>query len=195
MDEQLRLRGTDAPLPPPGRPFRGRWGGCGFRGSRRESSAPVARPTAPPPPPLQPTAEALAATTLQAHARRFLARRELRRQQCADLRALWDTRDLAAALAGWAAAAARRRAMRARALALQLAYGKWAHRYLARSFDGAPIFSAEGKNAMADAFCRWRRAVRALFLWFEAAAGRPGARPRPPPNRSAAAESAVGAAV
>ena len=145
--------------------------------------------------PLPPSAEALAATTLQAHARRFLARRELRRRQCADLRALWDTRVLVAALAGWADTAARRRAMRARALDLQLAYGKWAHRYLARSFDGAPIFSAEGKNAMADAFCRWRRAVRALFLWFEAAAGRPGARPRPPPNRSAAAESAVGAAV
>ena len=183
MDEQLRLRGTDVPLPPPGRPFRGRWGGCGFRGSRRESSAPVARPPAAPPPPLQPSAEALAATTLQAHARRFLARRELRRQQCADLRALWDTRDLAAALAGWAAAAARRRAMRARALDLQLAYGKWAHRYLARSFDGAPIFSAEGKNAMADAFCRWRRSVRALFLWFEAAASRPatGGRRAPPP--------------
>jgi len=132
------------------------------------------------PPPAAASAEALAATTLQAHTRRFLARRELRRQQCADLRALWDTRLLAATLTGWADTAARRRAMRARALDLQLAYGKWAHRYLARSFDGAPIFSAQGKNAMADAFCQWRRLVRALFLWFEAAAGRPPARPYPP---------------
>ena len=121
------------------------------------------------------SAEAGAVAVLQAHARGFLARCELRRRQCDDLRALWDSRALTACLVGWAAAATRRRTMRERVLDLRLAYGKWAHRYLARSFDGAPIFSAEGKNAMADAFCRWRRAIRALFLWFEAASARPPA--------------------
>jgi len=116
-----------------------------------------------------------AARTLQRHARGFVGRRRFQARRVELLRRFWRERTLADLLGVWHAVAARRAQIRRRLRQLQLYYGRYAYRHLAESFEGASIFAAEGKNAMADRYCEWRRRSAVLFAWLLAASAKGGA--------------------
>ena len=116
-----------------------------------------------------------AARMLQRHARGFVGRRRFQARRVELLRRFWRERTLADLLGAWHAVAARRAHIRRRLRQLQLYYGRYAYRHLAESFEGASIFAAEGKNAMADRYCEWRRQSAVLFAWLLAASAKGGA--------------------
>ena len=139
-------------------------GGGAQAGAAGSSEAPVAS-----------AEEEGAARMLQRHARGFVGRRRFQARRVELLRRFWRERTLADLLGAWHAVAARRARIRRRLRQLQLYYGRYAYRHLAESFEGASIFAAEGKNAMADRYCEWRRRSAVLFAWLLAASAKGGA--------------------